>query len=188
MKTETVDEMVGFLAAANERLPSLRPPRQDPPGGHPDLQRRPPQRQPDAAAGAAAAALRRAGAGARPQRRLRTVTSEQIFAEFGLLPCGSLRRRNWRSTNTAWPTCRCRCSLPASTDNSPCAAVSGLRNSAHSLVKMLDPFHGEALLLAAATHPDYLTSMRAVLTAAGATRSCCAAAKANPSPIPSAAR
>ena len=43
----------------------------------------------------------------------------------------------------------------------------GLRNSAHSLVKMLDPFKGNGMLLAAATHPDYLDTMREVLSAAG---------------------
>lgn len=49
----------------------------------------------------------------------------------------------------------------------------GLRSSAHSLVKMLDPFvvgtaaAGSALLLAAATHPDYLLAMRELLLAQG---------------------
>lgn len=43
----------------------------------------------------------------------------------------------------------------------------GLRNSAHSLVKMLDPFKGGGMLLAAATHPDYLEMMREVLGALG---------------------
>jgi anthranilate phosphoribosyltransferase len=41
----------------------------------------------------------------------------------------------------------------------------GLRNSAHSLVKMLDPFKGEGLLLAAASHPEYLDTMRQTLGA-----------------------
>ena len=43
----------------------------------------------------------------------------------------------------------------------------GLRNSAHSLVKMLDPFKGEGVLVAAATHSDYLALMRDMMGAQG---------------------
>lgn len=38
----------------------------------------------------------------------------------------------------------------------------GVRNSAHSLVKMLNPFPGAAVLTAPATHPDYITLMRSL--------------------------
>ena len=41
----------------------------------------------------------------------------------------------------------------------------GVRNSAHSLVKMLDPFGGEGVLVAAATHPEFLDLMRNMLLA-----------------------
>lgn len=44
-------------------------------------------------------------------------------------------------------------------------ARMGVRNSAHSLVKLLDPFHGEGVLLAAATHPDFIDLMRDILVA-----------------------
>ena len=40
--------------------------------------------------------------------------------------------------------------------------VMGLRNSAHSLVKLMNPFEGRALLVGSYTHPEYAVSMRAV--------------------------
>lgn len=43
----------------------------------------------------------------------------------------------------------------------------GVRNSAHSLVKMLDPFHGQGLLVAPATHPAFIELMRDMLLAEG---------------------
>ncbi len=36
----------------------------------------------------------------------------------------------------------------------------GVRNSAHSLVKMIDPFAGDSLRLVSVSHPDYLVKMR----------------------------
>jgi anthranilate phosphoribosyltransferase len=44
-------------------------------------------------------------------------------------------------------------------------ARMGVRNSAHSLVKLLDPFRGEGVVVAAATHPDFIDLMRNVLVA-----------------------
>ncbi|NJD25601.1 MAG: DNA-binding protein YbiB [Betaproteobacteria bacterium] len=43
----------------------------------------------------------------------------------------------------------------------------GVRNSAHSLVKLLNPFRGEAVLVAPATHPDFIDLMRGILAARG---------------------
>ena len=43
-------------------------------------------------------------------------------------------------------------------------ATLGVRNSTHTLVKMLQPFAGPALRLVSVTHPDYLTRMREYFT------------------------
>ena len=40
----------------------------------------------------------------------------------------------------------------------------GVRNSAHTLAKMLQPFNGPALRIVSVTHPDYLTRMREYFT------------------------
>ncbi|MDH5858102.1 DNA-binding protein YbiB [Lampropedia aestuarii] len=46
--------------------------------------------------------------------------------------------------------------------------VVGLRNSAHSLVKLMNPCAGPALVIGSYTHAEYLVSMDAVYLAAGA--------------------
>ena len=43
----------------------------------------------------------------------------------------------------------------------------GLRNSAHSLVKLLQPLRGPALLVSSYTHPEYATSMADTLSRQG---------------------
>lgn len=42
----------------------------------------------------------------------------------------------------------------------------GLRNAAHSVVKLIDPFGGRGLVVTPGTHPPYLASMRAIAQAA----------------------
>jgi anthranilate phosphoribosyltransferase len=44
-------------------------------------------------------------------------------------------------------------------------ARMGVRNCAHSLVKMIDPFQGAGVVIAAATHPVFLDLMRGLLQA-----------------------
>ncbi|MCB1933864.1 MAG: DNA-binding protein YbiB [Candidatus Accumulibacter sp.] len=169
MKTETVDEMVGFLAAANERLPGLaRPPGALRPVLIPTYN------------GA------RRSANLTPLLALRLqrfgvpvlvhgvsddygrVTSQQIFAEFGVQACASLAQAQLAIDEYGLAYLPLPLMAPGLDRQLALRGRLGLRNSAHSLVKMLDPFRGEALLLAAATHPDYITSMRAVLTTVGA--------------------
>jgi len=43
-------------------------------------------------------------------------------------------------------------------------AVLGVRNSAHTLAKMLQPFAGPAVRIVSVTHPDYLVRMREYFT------------------------
>jgi len=47
--------------------------------------------------------------------------------------------------------------------------VVGLRNSAHSVVKLMDPCDGPAVLVGSYTHPEYAQSMGAVFELMGAT-------------------
>lgn len=44
----------------------------------------------------------------------------------------------------------------------------GLRNPAHALVKLMNPVHGPALVVASYTHPEYAESMAATLQLTGA--------------------
>lgn len=45
----------------------------------------------------------------------------------------------------------------------------GLRNSAHSLVKLMNPVAGPAVIVSSYTHPEYALSMAAVFALVGAT-------------------
>lgn len=47
--------------------------------------------------------------------------------------------------------------------------VVGLRNSAHSLVKLMNPCEGPAVIVGSYTHPEYAVSMAAVFEALGST-------------------
>lgn len=169
VKTETVDEMVGFLAAANERLPVLRRP-----------------------AGRIRPVVIPTYNGARRAANLTPllalllqrhgvpvllhgvgddygrVTSEQVLREYGLQPSSSLQQAQLLMDQHGLAYLPLPLLSPGLDRQLALRGRLGLRNSAHSLVKMLDPFQGDALLLAAATHPDYLSSMRTVLTSVGA--------------------
>ena len=95
------------------------------------------------------------------------VTTAQIFREFGLLPCASQSQAQQSLDESGLAFVPLSVISPGLNTQLALRSRLGLRNSAHSLVKMLDPFKGQGLLLAAATHPDYLDSMREVLGALG---------------------
>jgi hypothetical protein len=84
------------------------------------------------------------------------VTSEQVLREYGLPPSGSLQEAQLRIDEHRLAYLPLPLLAPGLDRQLALRHRLGLRNSAHSLVKMLDPFQGEAVLLAAATHPDYL--------------------------------
>ncbi len=170
MKTETVDEMGGFLAAANARLPTLRRP----------------------TCGKIRPVVIPTYNGARRNANLTPllalllqrfdvpvllhglnddygrVTSEQILCEYGLRACGSVQEAQRLIDQRRIAYLPLPLLSPGLAHQLALRSRLGLRNSAHSLVKMIDPFTGDSLLVTAATHPDYLSSMRALLTGAGA--------------------
>lgn len=161
LKGETVDEMVGFMAAVNERLYVLR---------------RPPGRLRPIVIPTYNGA--RKGANLTPLlalllRRFHIpvvvhgliegygrVTTAQIFREFGLMPSASLTQAQQLLDESGLVYVPLSVLSPGLSSLIALRSRLGLRNSAHSLVKLLDPFKGEGLLLAAATHPDYLDMMR----------------------------
>ena len=168
LKGETVDEMVGFMAAVNERLYTLR---------------RPPGRLRPIVMPTYNGA--RKGANLTPLlalllRRFNIpvvvhgliegygrVTTAQIFREFGLIPGTSLGQAQQLLDENGLAYVPLSVLSPGLNSQLALRSRLGLRNSAHSLVKLLDPFKGEGLLLAAATHPDYLDMMRNFLSVLG---------------------
>jgi len=89
------------------------------------------------------------------------VTTAEILAELGVLPAASAgemqaafaeRRPCFMAVETFAPKLARQLSL---------RSILGVRNSAHTLVKILQPFEGPALRLVSYTHPEYLTMLSA---------------------------
>lgn len=166
LKGETVDEMIGFLAAANERQYPLRRPvgRLRPVviptynGARKGVNLTP----------LLALLLRRFGVPVLVHGLIEgfgRVTTAQIFREFGLMPSVSRLQAQQLLDENGLAYVPLSVISPGLNSQLSLRSRLGLRNSAHSLVKLLDPFRGEGLLLAAATHPDYIETMREILRA-----------------------
>ena len=88
------------------------------------------------------------------------VTSEQVFAAMGTAP--AQRPTRLEPGRVVYvPTAVLSPALQALLD---VRRVVGLRNPAHSLVKMLNPMQGRALLVCSHTHPEYALSMTQTLS------------------------
>jgi anthranilate phosphoribosyltransferase len=88
------------------------------------------------------------------------ITSEQVFGAMGTTPAQRPSRLEAGRVVYA-PTAVLSPALQALLD---VRRVVGLRNPAHSLVKMLNPMHGRALLVCSHTHPEYAQSMSQTLS------------------------
>ncbi len=168
MKGETVNEMIGFLAASNERVNCLQcPPGRIRPVVIPSYNG---ARKGVNLTPLLALLLRRFGIPVLVHGLIEgygRVTTAQIFREFGLMPSASKSQVQQTLDETGLAYAPLSVISPGLSNLLALRSRLGLRNSAHSLVKMLDPFKGEGLLLAAATHPDYLDMMREVFSALG---------------------
>jgi anthranilate phosphoribosyltransferase len=168
VKGETFDEMIGFMSASNERIHSLRMPQgrfrpvviPSYNGARKGVNLTP----------LLALLLRRYSIPVLIHGLIEgygRVTTAQIFREFGLIPSSSKAQAQQALDTEGMAYVPLSVISPGLNTQLALRSRLGLRNSAHSLVKMLDPFKGQGLLLAAATHPDYLDSMREVLNAFG---------------------
>lgn len=166
IKGESADEMSGFLAALGERQNVLQRPMGRPRpvvlpsynGGRKGLNLTP----------LLALLLQRFGVPVVVHGLIEgygRVTSAQIFREFGLMPCASLSQGQQQLDDEGLVFMPLSALVPGLNTLLLLRSRLGLRNSAHSLVKMLDPFRGEGVLLAVATHPEYIALMRDVLVA-----------------------
>lgn len=168
LKGESIDEMIGFLTALNERHYSLQRPqgRLRPVvipsynGARKGINLTP----------LLALLLKRYGIPVLVHGLIEgygRVTSAQVFREFGLMPSSSISQGQQMLDESGFAFVPLSAISPGLNNLLLLRSRLGLRNSAHSLVKMLDPFKGDGVLLAAATHPDYLELMREVLGALG---------------------
>jgi anthranilate phosphoribosyltransferase len=163
IKGETPEEMAGFLDAAHARLLRL------PDSGHPTVvlpsyngARKLPVLTP-----LLALLLARRGAAvlvhgtATEDKRVPTAA---VFAELGIAP--SLHLAALSGGELAFvPTEVHLASLKRLLD---VRRAVGLRNPAHSLVKLMNPCAGRAFIVGSYTHPEYATSMADTWTLTGA--------------------
>jgi anthranilate phosphoribosyltransferase len=168
VKGESLDEMLGFLAAADERtlrlemphgrvrpivLPSYNGSRKDP-NLTPLL----------------ALLLQRFGVPVVVHGLLEgfgRVTTAQIFRELGIMPMSSTTQAQSALDEKGLAFLPLSAICPGIHNLLALRSRMGVRNSAHSLVKLLNPFRGEAVVVAPATHPDFVDLMREILLTRG---------------------
>jgi anthranilate phosphoribosyltransferase len=97
------------------------------------------------------------------------VTSGHVFRELGLMPAASLTEAQQQLDRQGIVFAPLPALSPALANQLLLRSRLGVRNCAHSLVKMLDPFQNQGVLVATATHPAYLDMMREVLRDKGQT-------------------
>lgn len=95
------------------------------------------------------------------------VSSAHVLRELGILPVSSTHQAQKALDENGLAFVPLSALCPGIHNLLSLRARMGVRSSAHSLVKLIDPFHGEAVLVAAATHPDFIGLMRDIMMARG---------------------
>jgi anthranilate phosphoribosyltransferase len=95
------------------------------------------------------------------------VTTGHVFRELGVMPAATPTQAQTALDNGGLAFAPLSVLCPGLHTLLALRGRLGVRNSAHSLVKLLDPFRGEGMLVAAATHPDFIDLMRGMLQARG---------------------
>lgn len=88
------------------------------------------------------------------------VTSAQVFRDLGVMPTAQHSQIHSALNNNGLAFVPLSVLCQGLSNQLALRARTGLRNAAHSLVKMLDPFKGEGFLVMAATHPPYMDMMQ----------------------------
>jgi len=164
MKAESTDEMIGFLSAANERTNALYTQHATPrPIVIPSYNG---ARKSANLTPLLAMLLQRFGVPVLVHGLLEgfgRITSGHIFRELGIMPAATQQQAQQALDERGLAFAPLPVIAPGLANLLALRARMGVRNSAHSLVKMLDPFRGQGVILAAATHPAYMDTMRDVL-------------------------
>ena len=170
VKGESESELIGFLRASVARMNSIERPRNRPrPIVLPTYNgsRRGANLTP-----LVAMILRRFGVPVLLHGSLESygrVTSAHVLRQLGMLPTASLVQTRQQFAEQEFAFAPTAILSPGLAQLLSLRARLGLRNVAHTLVKLLDPFGGDGLVVSTATHPPYLEKMRGVLGAFGAT-------------------
>ena len=189
VKGEAVDEMLGFMAAVDDRTETLEVPHaRVRPVVLPTYNgsRKEPNLTP-----LLALMLQRFGIPVLVHGLLEgmgRVTTGHILRELGIMPAATTAQAQTMLETKGLAFAPLNALSPGIHSLLGLRARMGVRSSAHSLVKMIDPFRGEGVLVAAATHPEFIDLMRGMLTARGGRSILLQAGLASLMPIPSGVR
>ena len=92
------------------------------------------------------------------------VTTREVFDALGVQASMSAREAHARLTTNRVAFMPIEVLAPEIASILALRAVLGVRNSTHTLAKMLQPFAGSALRIVSVTHPEYLVRMREYFT------------------------
>lgn len=168
VKGESLDEMLGFLAAIDERMYRL-----DMPHGRVRPVVLPTYNGARKEANLTpllALLLQRFGVPVLVHGLLEgygRVTSGLILRELGIMPATSALQAQSMLEEKGIVFAPLTALSPGVHNLLALRSRLGVRNSAHSLVKLLNPFRGDAVMVAPATHPDFIELMRNILIAQG---------------------
>ena len=168
VKGESLDEMLGFLAATDERTHHL-----DMPHGRVRPVVLPTYNGARKEANLTpllALLLQRFGVPVLVHGLLEgfgRVTSALILRELGVMPLTSVTQAQAVLEEKGLAFLPLTALCPGIHNLLALRSRMGVRNSAHSLVKLINPFRGDAVLVAAATHPEFIELMRNLLLARG---------------------
>lgn len=95
------------------------------------------------------------------------ITTGLIFRELGVMPMTSATQAQTALEEKGLAFVPLTALSPGVHNLLALRSRMGVRNSAHSLCKLLNPFRGQPVLVAPATHPDFLELMRNILLARG---------------------
>ena len=98
-----------------------------------------------------------------PKMRAQRVTSASVFEAIGVAAVVDTTALQQRWANGLPGFISIDVLKPELAEILSQRAVLGVRNSSHSLVKLLQPFDGPALCLSSYTHPEYLTMLSDLL-------------------------
>ena len=92
------------------------------------------------------------------------VTTIEVFQAMGITPARSIAEAEAQLTERQLAVITIDTLAPAIARTLKLRRDIGLRSSAHTLVKMIQPFTTRAVRLVSVTHPEYLDRMRAFFT------------------------
>ena len=94
------------------------------------------------------------------------VTTAAIFEAMGIAPCAESGQASARLKSEHLAYLPLEALSPGLSNLMNGRARIGVRSSAHTVAKLLDPFNGQALRVVPVTHPDYVRRMGEFLSAA----------------------